>query len=63
VRNNTTAGFTAEPYYLNALLKVRTFATSGNWQDTDCGSAGAPGNGESGRDWMRDSNENCETPP
>jgi hypothetical protein len=63
VRNNTTAAYTAAPYYLNALLKVRTFATSGNWQQNNCGSAGAPGNGESGRDWMRDSNENCENPP
>lgn len=63
VRNNTTAGYTAEPYYLNALLKIRTFATSGNWQAVNCGSAGAPGNGQSGRDWMRDSSENCEAPP
>jgi hypothetical protein len=63
VRNNTTAGYTAGPYYLNAMLKIRTFATSGNWQDLDCGSDGAPGNGQSGRDWMRDSSENCENPP
>ena len=63
VRNNTTAGYTAGPYYLNAMLKVRNFATSGNWQETDCGSAGAPGNGQTGRDWMRDSSENCESPP
>ena len=63
VRNNTTAGYTSAPYYLNALLKIRNFATSGNWDATDCGSSGAPGNGQSGRDWMRDSNENCENPP
>ena len=63
VRNNTTAGFTAEPYYLNAMLKIRTFATSGNWLAANCGSAGPPGNGQSGRDWMRDSSENCESPP
>jgi len=63
VRNNTTAGYTAEPYYLNAMLKIRTFATSGNWQESNCGSAGSPGNGETGRDWMRDSSENCENPP
>lgn len=63
VRNNTTAGFTAPPYYLNAMLKIRNFATSGNWQAVDCGSAGPPGNGQSGRDWMRDSSENCENPP
>ena len=63
VRNNTTAGYTQEPYYLNAMLKVINFAVSGNWQETDCGSAGPPGNGEVGRDWMRDSSENCENPP
>jgi hypothetical protein len=63
VRNNTTAGYTAGPYYLNAMLKVRTFATSGTWQASNCGSAGPPGNGQSGRDWMRDSSENCENPP
>ena len=63
VRNNTTAGYTNGPYYLNALLKVVSFATSGNWQATNCGSAGAPGNGEIARDWMRDSSENCENPP
>jgi hypothetical protein len=56
VRNNTTAGFDSGPYYLNAFLKVLNFATSGNWEENDCGSAGPPGNGESGRDWMRDSN-------
>lgn len=63
VRNNTTAGYTRGPYYLNAMLKVVTFSTSGNWQENNCGSAGAPGNGQTGRDWMRDSSENCENPP
>ena len=43
--------------------KIRTFATSGNWSDTNCGSRGAPGNGQSGRNWMRDSSENCTNPP
>ena len=55
--------YNQEPYYRNAKLKVRTFATSGNWRDTDCGSAGAsiPGNDtQSGRDWMKDV---CENPP
>jgi hypothetical protein len=63
VRNGTTGSFSSAPYYLNALLKVRTFATSGNWSDTNCGSAGTPGNGQSGRNWMRDSTENCANPP
>jgi len=63
VRNNTTAGYTNGPYYLNAMLKVRSFATSGNWDESNCGSSGTPGNGQSGRDWMRDSSENCANPP
>jgi len=63
VRNNTTAGYTNGPYYLNAKLKVVTFATSGSWAEGNCGSAGPPGNGQTGRDWMRDSNENCASPP
>jgi hypothetical protein len=63
VRNNVTAGYTQAPYYLNAMLKVRTFKASGQWTQSDCGSAGAPGNGQSGRNWMRDSSENCKNPP
>ena len=52
-----------EPYYFNSKLKVRSFATSGNWEETNCGSAGAnlPGNNtQTGRDWMRDV---CSNPP
>jgi len=52
-----------EPYYFNAKLKVLTFAQSGNWEETNCGSAGAniAGNSTtSGRDWMR---AVCENPP
>ncbi|MBI3374944.1 MAG: hypothetical protein HY017_24745 [Betaproteobacteria bacterium] len=63
VRNNTTAAYNRQPYYLNAILKIRNFRPSGQWSDTDCGSAGAPGNGKSGKEWMRDSNENCQNPP
>jgi len=63
VRNNTTAAYNNGPYYMNAMNKVRNFRSSGQWVETDCGSAGAPGNGQSGRDWMRDSNENCANPP
>ncbi len=63
VRNNTTAPYTNPPYYNGAVLKVRTFATSGNWSDTNCGSVGAPGNNQSGRSWMRDSSENCANLP
>jgi hypothetical protein len=57
--NWTNRGYTNPPYYLSAVLKIRNFKTSGNWTQSDCGSAGAPGNGASGRTWMRDSNEQC----
>ncbi|MBL8535246.1 MAG: hypothetical protein JNL33_15470 [Betaproteobacteria bacterium] len=46
------------PYYNNSKLKVRTFARSGTWQDTNCGSAS--GAGGVGRDWMRTV---CSAPP
>ncbi|MCB1739787.1 MAG: hypothetical protein KDK91_05415 [Gammaproteobacteria bacterium] len=55
--------YTQGPYYRNAKLKVRTFATSGNWTDSNCGSAGAniPGNDtQFGKDWMQDV---CRNPP
>ena len=61
--NGSADVYNQEPYYFNAKLKVRTFASSGNWQETNCGSAGAniPGNATStGRDWMRDV---CTNPP
>ena len=49
------------PYYMNAKLKIRTFATSGNWAEGNCGSNGTiPGQGGVGRDWMRNV---CEVPP
>ena len=63
VRNNTTAAYNQQPYYMNSILKVRNFRPSGQWRASDCGSVGAPGNGQSGRNWMRDSNENCTNPP
>jgi len=63
VRNFTTAPYNQQPYYMNAILKIRNFRASGQWTATDCGSAGAPGNGESGRQWMRDGTENCQNPP
>ena len=63
VRNNTTAAYNQGPYYMNAILKVRNFKASGNWTASDCGSSGAPGNGQTGRSWMRDSSENCANPP
>jgi doubled CXXCH motif protein len=63
VRNNTTAAYNQGPYYMNAVLKIRSFARSGQWLQANCGSVGAPGNGQSGRTWMRDSTENCVNAP
>jgi hypothetical protein len=47
---------------MNAKLKIRSFATSGNWQEANCGSANnQQGPDDSvGRDWMR---AVCEVPP
>lgn len=55
--------YNQQPYYFNAKLKVRTFAQSGNWEETNCGSAGTSMAGNStltGRDWMGDV---CTNPP
>jgi hypothetical protein len=65
--NASSQAYNQEPYYLNAKLKVRTFATSGNWTETNCGSNasatafGTNGNNtNNGKDWMRDV---CSNPP
>ncbi len=65
VRRNTTAPYNQGPYYMNAMLKIRTFRPSGQWIDTACGSRGGAngGNGLSGRDWMREGTEACTNPP
>jgi len=56
--NGNNSVFNQEPYYLNAKLKIRNFRTSGNWRDTDCGSAS--GTPDVGADWMDDV---CSNPP
>lgn len=65
--NASGQAYNQQPYYLNAKLKVRTFATSGNWTDTNCGSNNSAStfgtNGNStlnGKDWMKDV---CSNPP
>ncbi|MFV2057088.1 MAG: hypothetical protein ACC707_11515 [Thiohalomonadales bacterium] len=63
VRNGTVAPYFQEPYYYRAALKVKNFATSGNWIADNCGSAGAPGNNQVGLSWMRDSSEACVNLP
>jgi Doubled CXXCH motif (Paired_CXXCH_1) len=65
--NASGQAFNQQPYYLNAKLKVRTFATSGSWVDTNCGSSnsattfGSNGNDtQNGKNWMQDI---CSNPP
>ncbi len=65
--NNTAQAYNQEPYYMNAMLKVRTFAASGTWTEANCGSSssstafGTNGNSTAtGRDWMR---AVCTNPP
>ena len=50
--------YTQGPYYLNAKLKIRSFAASGSWSEANCGSDS--GQGGTARDWMRNV---CENPP
>ena len=52
------AVYNQEPYYRNAKLKILTFRRSGQWRDSDCGSAS--GQQETGKDWMGNV---CENPP
>jgi hypothetical protein len=59
--------YNQEPYYLNAKLKVRTFAASGTWTDANCGSRGSGSvfgtnvnNTQTGKDWMK---AVCSNPP
>jgi hypothetical protein len=55
---SSNAVYDQGPYYMNAKLKVITFATSGNWEDTNCGSAS--GQQGTGKDWMGNV---CSNPP
>lgn len=55
--------YTKGPYYANAKNKVITFATSGNWQASNCGSSGSTAGGnnnQTGKLWMQ---QVCLTPP
>ncbi|WP_455218800.1 hypothetical protein [Kaarinaea lacus] len=58
-----TGAFTRGPYYNRAALKIVNFAVSGQWSPNDCGSAGAPGNGAVGVNWMFMSSEACNNLP
>jgi len=64
VRNNTSLRYYNGPYYNGSVLKVRNFARSGNWVPTNCGSAGPPGNGLAGINWMQGfGGETCSNLP
>lgn len=66
VRNKVENRYYKYPYYNGAVLKVKSFARSGEWLDTNCGSVGFPGNGIVGSNWMRGSGGNseaCINPP
>jgi len=41
--NGNGSYYSKQPYYLYAKLKVSTFAASGNWADTNCGSRNKSG--------------------
>lgn len=42
--------FTCAPFYRGGYLRIKNWAKSDNWQESDCG----PASGSGGRDWMRD---------
>ena len=44
-----TKPYTKAPYYLNSVLRVKSFGTPGSWADTNCG----PPTGTAGKDWMK----------
>ncbi len=57
---NSADVFNQEPYYRNAKLKIINFAQSGQWEDTNCGSASGDPDNDVGKEWMRSV---CENPP
>ena len=63
VRNLITDRYYQTPYYNGAVLKITTFAPSGQWQPSNCGSVGAPGNGLTGTAWMTSVSEGCQNLP
>ncbi|MBI1966081.1 MAG: hypothetical protein HYS46_07525 [Betaproteobacteria bacterium] len=65
--NASNQAYNQEPYYLNAKLKVRSFAASGSWIATNCGSRNTgpffgtnANNTLNGKDWM---GAVCSNPP
>ncbi len=61
-RINTSTPYSKAPYYMKAKNKIKTFAKSGNWQGSNCGSKGGTGDGGgAGKDWMKGGTESCKT--
>jgi predicted CXXCH cytochrome family protein len=74
--NSSSAVYSQQPYYFKAKLKIASFATSGSWSDSNCGSVGKSGAGltnglisgsggagnttGTGVDWMKST---CSNPP
>jgi len=52
--SKTTTPYFKGPYYNGAILKIISFAISGNWDEDNCGSK----TGETGEDWMKDTCDN-----
>ena len=46
---NSALPFSDGPYYRNAMLKVKSFRTSGTWRQSDCGQTG-----QDSATWMKD---------
>lgn len=55
---NGSLPYSNGPYYRNAMLKVDTFAASGNWSIGDCGRPGT--SDDTARSWMQGT---CGSPP
>lgn len=55
---NASLPYSNGPYYRNAMLKVDTFAASGNWSIGDCGRPGT--SDDTARNWMINT---CGSPP
>lgn len=64
VRTPSPRRYYKGPYYDGSTLKVVQFQRSGEWTPVSCGSAGAPGNGLRGINWMNGSGgETCNNIP
>jgi hypothetical protein len=64
VRTPSPRRYYKGPYYNGATLKVVHFQHSGEWTPNSCGSAGPPGNGLTGINWMNGSGgETCNDIP